>query len=99
MSATDTKRIAGLTSPQKTALHRVPLRTRGAGYTASAWRLEVLSAEGQSSITLAEGPSGSFYRGDGALLGASQEGMAALWTELTTPTVADDENAISPQLG
>jgi hypothetical protein len=61
---------------------RIHIRARESGSTLAAWRLELTLAEGPAAVVLADlGPNRTWYRGEGALLGATQEKLAALWTE------------------
>ena len=52
---------------------RVQIRTRENGSTLAAWRVSLGVPQG--AIVLAE----SWYRGEGGLLGTSQERLAELW--------------------
>lgn len=73
---------------------RVHIRTRESGVTLSAWRAEVESPRG--AIVLVETANRSFYRGEGALLGWTQEKLAELWRSgLPEPEPEPD----MPQLG
>ncbi len=67
---------------------RVQIRMRETGATISAWRVKLRSPPG--SIVLAEHNGKWFYRGEGALMGASQERLAELWkASLSTDTEPD----------
>jgi hypothetical protein len=91
--------VPGLTNPRGLRLERFAIRTREASVTLSAWRLEILAEEGQGTIALVEGASGSpFYRGDGVLLGWPQDRLAGAYEALVPKeqAVAADD---LPQLG
>jgi hypothetical protein len=92
------KSIAGLTNVQRGEMHRVALRLRTATVTLSGWRLELKSVEGHGAITRAENGTTSYYRGEGVLLGASQERMAELWRALTA-AAGEPESDSGLQLG
>jgi hypothetical protein len=69
---------------------RVPLRARESQSTLAAWRVELTLPEGAAAVVHADvGGGRSWYRGEGALLGATQERLAALWTECLPVTDAD----------
>ena len=69
---------------------RIALRARESGTTLSGWRIELTLPEGRAGMVQLElGPSATFYRGDGALLGATQERLAALWTDCLPETDPD----------
>jgi hypothetical protein len=77
---------------------RVPIRTRGGSVTLSAWRLEVRAEDGAGAIVLAEAPTGeTHYRGEGILLGWSQERLAEVYAALQPPD--DGGGPDMPQLG
>jgi hypothetical protein len=90
--------IAGLTNVQRGQMERVNLRLRGVGVTLSGWRLELKSVEGHGAITHAENGGASHYRGEGVLLGVSQERMAELWKALTA-VKGEPESDSGLQLG
>jgi hypothetical protein len=70
---------AGLEVRSRTRVH---IRARESKSTLSAWRVELVLPEGQAAMVLAElDPQHAWYRAEGALLGASQERLAALWKE------------------
>lgn len=71
---------------------RIPIRTREGGVTLSAWRV-VLD---RSAIVLVEIGNRAFYRGEGELIGATQETLAALWQAALPP---DEPPQDLPQLG
>jgi hypothetical protein len=73
---------------------RVSIRTREGGVTLAAWRVEMSVPRG--SIVLVEVGGRSIYRGEGTLLGASQERLSELW-RASLP--ADEVPADNPQLG
>jgi hypothetical protein len=69
---------------------RVYIRARESGQTLAAWRVELTLPDGQAIMVLVEVASGaSWYRGDGALLGASQEKLTELWKECLPQTDPD----------
>jgi hypothetical protein len=69
---------------------RVPIRVRENQSTLAAWRVELKLPEGVAAVVYADLGSGrSWYRGEGALLGAPQERLAALWTESLPDTDPD----------
>ena len=92
------REIAGLSGVTAQPLARVPIRTRSASVTVSAWRLEIASDQGPGTIVLVEPPSGeSHYRGDGIFLGWEQERLAEAYA---TFRARDEEAGLdSPQLG
>ena len=73
---------------------RVPIRARESGSTLAAWRIEVGAPKG--AIVLAEVGGRSWYRGEGALLGASQERLAEVWQSCLP---AGESPPDMPQLG
>ena len=73
-------------------MERVPVRTRESKVTLSAWRT---SAEG-GAIVLVEIAGRNVYRGEGALLGSSQEKLAEVWQAAIPKTEPEPEN---PPLG
>jgi hypothetical protein len=79
-------------------LERVPVRTREAGMTLSAWRLRVESDRGPGSIVILE-PAGRdpIYRGEGILLGWPQDGLAAAYAALQP--VSDEPGFDLQQMG
>jgi hypothetical protein len=92
------REIAGLRGVSAQPLARVPIRTRSASVTVSAWRLEVTSDQGPGTIVLVEPASGeSHYRGDGIFLGWGQERLAEVYAALRA---RDEEGGLdTPQLG
>lgn len=61
---------------------RVQVRSRENGVTLAAWRLElVLPGGNRAAIVFAE----PWYRGEGALLGATQERLAEIWRATLPP--------------
>jgi hypothetical protein len=53
---------------------------RESGATLAGWRVELKLPQGEAAIVHADlDKARSFYRGEGALLGASQERLAELW--------------------
>jgi hypothetical protein len=80
------------------SLERAPVRTRGSGFTRSAWRLVVASEEGPGTITLVDASGEeTFFRGEGVFLGWTREDLKGAWDELSrTP---DEPETPMPQLG
>jgi hypothetical protein len=74
---------------------RVHIRARESAATLSAWRVELASPPG--AIVFAElGPGRAWYRGEGALLGSSQEKLAQIWQACLPETTPEPD---MPQLG
>lgn len=72
---------------------RVPIRLRESRSTLSAWRISIDGG----AIVLAElDAQRSFYRGEGSLLGASQEKLAEVWRAHMAPP---EPGGDFPQLG
>ncbi len=71
---------------------RVAIRTRESGVTMSAWRVQFP----KGAIVLVEVGKRIVYRGEGALLGASQDRLAALWQSSLPDVPPEPEN---PPLG
>ncbi len=73
---------------------RIAVRTRESGVTLSAWRTELEAPRG--AMVLVEVAGREYYRGEGSLLGSSQEKLAGLWRAALPPhePVSDP-----PQLG
>jgi hypothetical protein len=92
------REIAGLRGVSAQPLARVPIRTRSASVTVSAWRLEVTSDQGPGTIVLVEPASGeSHYRGDGIFLGWDQERLGEVYAAFRA---GDGEGGLdTPQLG
>jgi hypothetical protein len=92
------REIAGLSGVSAQPLARVPVRTRSAGVTVSAWRLEVTSDQGPGAIVLAPPSTGeAYYRGDGIFLGWAQERLAEVYAALRA---RDEDGGLDlPQLG
>jgi hypothetical protein len=89
--------LAGLTNPQRQALERFLIRTRGGSSTQSAWRLSAACGEGQGAIIFVEiSPHESFYRGEGIFLGWPQERLEAAYRALLPRT---EETFETQQLG
>ena len=67
---------------------RVHIRTRESASTLAAWRISLRAPQG--AIVLAESGGKSWYRGEGELLGTSQEKLAELWkAALSTESEAE----------
>ena len=80
----------------RTSLVRQPVRARGATVTTAGWRMEFSSPAGPGAIIIVEGPVTSWYRGEGASLGLTQEKLGALWAGLAP---VEDSEAELPQWG
>ena len=87
-----------LTNPRGVGLARAPVRLRETGTTLGAWRVTLISEEGEGSVTLVEAAGQPlFYRGEGVCLGWRQESLAAAFAALRP---VDDEPPLElPQLG
>jgi hypothetical protein len=85
--------VAKNDAAQVLSRERVQVRSRESRVTLAAWRVELLLPDGaRGVVTLAE----PFYRGEGALLGASQERLSELWHAALPP---DEPGPDLPQLG
>ena len=73
---------------------RIPVRTRESNVTLSAWRVELSVPRG--AIVLVEIAQRTVYRGEGALLGSSQDKLANLWRDALPPPEPPTD---IPQLG
>jgi hypothetical protein len=61
---------------------RASIRARESGSTLAAWRVDLALPGGSAAIVYADlGANRAWYRGEGSLLGETQERLAALWTE------------------
>src|ERR1700737_5190532 len=75
--------LEGLSNPRVIALERFPIRTRESSSTLSAWRLEIVTDDGEGTIYLVEiSPNRAIFRGGGVLLGWPQPRLAALYRAL-----------------
>ncbi len=72
---------------------RVHIRTRESASTLAAWRISLRAPQG--AIVLAESGGKSWYRGEGELLGTSQEKLAELWKA----ALSTESEAELPQYG
>jgi len=89
--------VTTLTNPT-VLIERVPVRERGASFTASAWSIAVRADEGAGTIVRVEAAGGAVhFRGDGHFLGWGREEMAAAW-EAMAHSDAPAEPEL-PQLG
>ena len=79
--------------PTVLSRERLPIRTREAKVTLSAWRVELQLPNGDRGAIVHSEP---FYRAEGALLGASQQRLAELWKALLPET---PEEQPPPQWG
>ena len=90
--------VPGLTNPRALALDRFPIRLREGMTTQAAWRLSVVSEEGEGAIILVEmSPEEIYYRGDGVFLGWSADRMGLAYRALLPASDAGDFDM--PQLG
>jgi len=62
---------------------RVQIRSRELGVTVAAWRAELTLADGKEAAIVFLDP---WFRGEGALMGATQERLAEIW-RATLPDV------------
>ena len=69
---------------------RIHIRTRESGVTLAAWRIQL----DQGSIVLVDIAGRACYRGEGGLLAASQETLAALWTAALPPDEPPQDNLL-----
>ena len=69
------------------------VRTRESASTLAAWRISLRAPQG--AIVLAESGGKSWYRGEGELLGTSQEKLAELWKA----ALSTESEAELPQYG
>ncbi len=82
-ASASTQALAGLTGARALALERYAIRTREAGVTGAAWRLEVGCAEGPGAIVCVDAASGPpHYRGEGVFLGWPRERLEAAYFAL-----------------
>ena len=73
----------GLTEPRVRGLVRFPIRMREDAVTRSAWRLEVVCAEGEGAIVRLDHDAGpAHYRGEGIFLGWPRERLEAAYQAL-----------------
>jgi hypothetical protein len=73
---------------------RIAIRIREGNVTLSAWRTELAGSRG--AMVVVEIGGRSIYRGEGALLGSSQEKLAELWRASLPPSEPEADN---PPLG
>lgn len=73
---------------------RVAVRTRESNVTLSAWRVELAAPRG--AIVMLEIGDRSVFRGEGTLLGWTQERLAETWRAALPP---EDPPPDMPQLG
>lgn len=73
---------------------RIEIRMRESQRTISGWRVRLRSPNG--AIVLAEISGKVWYRGEGALLGSSQEKLAELWQKVKS---TDSNDLDLPQYG
>jgi hypothetical protein len=80
------------------ALERLPVRERGASFTAAAWSIAIHADEGAGAIVRLECADGAVhFRGDGHFLGWSREEMAAAWEAMAHSDAPAEPDL--PQLG
>jgi hypothetical protein len=90
--------LAGLKNPRTVALERFPIRTRESSSTLSAWRLEIMTDDGEGTIYLVEiSPDRAIFRGGGVLLGWPQPRLEALYHALKPSS--EDSSSETQQLG
>jgi hypothetical protein len=90
--------LAGLANPRVIALERFPIRTRESSTTLSAWRLEIMTDDGEGTIYLVEiSPDRAIFRGGGVLLGWPQPRLEALYHALKP--ASEDSSSETLQLG
>src|SRR5262245_40688761 len=86
--------VVGLTGLQADPPERVPIRVRSSSATLSAWHRSITSDQGRGAIVLVEPrPGESYYRGEGVLLGWTQERLATLYAALLPE---EEESAPGP---
>jgi hypothetical protein len=96
--STGTASVPELPGAQGVGLERIPVRTREAVVTLSAWRLRVESDRGGGEIVVVETAGGDpVYRGAGVLLGWSQDRLASAYAALRP--VSDEPAWESMQMG
>lgn len=79
-------------------LERVPVRERGASFTAAAWSIAVTADEGAGTIVRLEAADAAVhFRGAGHFLGWSREAMEAAWEAMARSDAASEPDL--PQLG
>jgi hypothetical protein len=79
-------------------LERVPVRERGASFTAAAWSIAVRADEGAGTIVRLEAADGAVhFRGDEHFLGWSREEMGAAWEAMARSDAPPEPDL--PQLG
>ncbi len=79
-------------------LERIPVRTREAGMTLSAWRLRVESDRGPGEIVFVEAAGReAVYRGHGVLLGWPQDRLSAAYAALRP--LSDEPDVETLQMG
>jgi hypothetical protein len=82
----------GMPALEVLSRERIHIRTRESGVTLSAWRVQLAAG----AIVLVDIGGRAVYRGEGALLGASQEKLADLWLASLPPA---EQPPDMPQLG
>ena len=78
------------TAPQVHSRERIQIRTREAGVTLAAWRIQLDAG----AIVLVEIGSRTFYRGEGGLMANSQESLAELWKAALHPDEPVPDNLL-----
>ena len=86
--------LSSMSAVEVESRERVEIRMRESGSTLAAWRVMLRAPRG--AIVLAEASGKFWYRGEGALLGSSQEKLAELWA--ATLSTAENEPEL-PQYG
>ncbi len=77
---------------QVVSRERIPIRTRESAVTLSAWRVQFE----RGAVVLVEINGRPIYRGEGALLGLSQERLGEIWQSSLPQVAPEPEN---PPLG
>ena len=91
MSETTSQDAFGLTAIAAGPLERVLVRQRENAVTTAAWRLDLTCDQGTGGIVRIETAAGdTFFRGDGLLLGWSQERLSEIYETLSRPTGGGD---------
>lgn len=90
--------LEGLSNARLIALERFPIRTRESSATLSAWRLEIVTDDGEGTIYLVEiSADRAIFRGGGVLLGWPQPRLEAVYNALKP--ASEESSSETPQLG
>ena len=93
----ESRELLGLSGLRARPPERVPIRTRSVGVTQAGWRMEIHCDRGPGAILLVECAGQSYHRGEGILLGWTQEQLASLYEALRPGTGAEPHDSL--QLG